>query len=131
MIRTLLKSKLHRATVTEANLDYEGSITIDADLLAEADIRPYEQVSIYDVTSGARLTTYAIEGEPGSGEFCVNGAAAHLVHPGDKIIVCSYAQFDEAEVRRHRPRVLLLGEDNRVVEKSDSIRAGAVYGGSR
>jgi len=97
--RTMLKSKIHRATVTEANVEYEGSITIDADLLRAADILPYEQVDVYDCTNGSRITTYVIEGEPGSGEICVNGAAAHRVKPHDLVIICSYVQVDEAEAR--------------------------------
>lgn len=99
MTRTMLKSKIHRATVTEANVEYEGSITIDADLLRAADILPYEQVDVYDCTNGSRITTYVIEGEPGSGEICVNGAAAHRVKPHDLVIICSYVQVDEAEAR--------------------------------
>ncbi|MEN8161280.1 MAG: aspartate 1-decarboxylase, partial [Myxococcota bacterium] len=91
MIRTLLKSKIHRATVTEANLEYEGSVTIDTDLMEAGDLVPYEQVQIYDCTNGSRLTTYAIPGEAGSGEICINGAAAHLVKPGDIVIIASYA----------------------------------------
>ena len=99
MTRTMLKSKIHRATVTEANVDYEGSITIDSDLMKAADMLPYEQVDVLDCTNGARLQTYVIEGEAGSGEICVNGAAAHMVKPHDVVIICSYAQVDEAECR--------------------------------
>ena len=97
MIRTMLKSKIHRATVTEANLEYEGSITIDTDLMAAADLHPYEKVEIYDCTNGSRLATYVIAGEAGSGEICINGAAAHLVKPHDKVIIASYVQVDDAE----------------------------------
>ncbi len=97
MIRTLLKSKIHRATVTEANIEYEGSISIDTDLMAAADLLPYERVDVWDCTNGARLSTYAIPGEPGSGEICINGAAAHLVKPGDLVIIASFAQVDDAE----------------------------------
>ncbi|MCH2169986.1 aspartate 1-decarboxylase [Myxococcota bacterium] len=97
MKRTMLKSKIHRATVTEANVEYEGSVTIDSDLLKAADIVAYEQVDIYDCTNGNRLQTYVIEGEPGSGEICVNGAAAHLIKPHDLVIICSYVQVDESE----------------------------------
>jgi len=99
MTRTMLKSKIHRATVTEANVEYEGSITIDADLLDAADILPYEQVDVLDCTNGSRLQTYVIEGERGSGEICVNGAAAHLVKPHDLVIICSYVQVDDAHCR--------------------------------
>ena len=99
MKRTMLKSKIHRATVTEANLEYEGSVSIDTDLLHAADILPYEAVDIWDCTSGARLRTYAIPGEAGTGEICVNGAAAHLIKPHDLVIICSYVQMEEAEAR--------------------------------
>ncbi len=95
----MLKSKIHRATVTEANIEYEGSITIDRNLLEAADMLPYEQVEIYDCTNGNRLQTYVIEGEPGSGEICVNGAAAHLVKPHDLVIICSYVQVADEECR--------------------------------
>jgi aspartate 1-decarboxylase len=114
MYRTLLKSKIHRATVTAADLHYEGSITIDHDLMDAADLVDYEQVDVYDVTNGARLTTYAIPGPRGSGTICINGAAAHLVKPGDLIIIAAYAQFDDSEVAMRRPRVLLVDERNRV-----------------
>lgn len=114
MIRTLLKSKIHRATVTEANLEYEGSITIDRDLLRAADILPYERVEIYDCTNGVRLATYAIEGEPGSGEICVNGAAAHLVKPHDVVIVCSYAQVDDAECAGWQARRVFVDAANQI-----------------
>ena len=99
MYRTMLKSKIHRATVTEANVEYEGSVTIDRELLEAANILPYEQVDLYDCTNGARLHTYAIAGEPGSGEVCVNGAAAHRIKPHDLVIICSYVQVPDAECR--------------------------------
>ncbi len=114
MRRTLLKSKLHRATITAAELHYEGSVTIDAELLAAAGIVPYEQVDIYDVTNGQRITTYAILGEAGSGEVCINGAAAHRVRPGDLVIIVSYAEFDEQEIATHEPRVIHLDAANKV-----------------
>ena len=113
MQRTLLKSKIHRATVTDAQLHYEGSVTIDADLMRAADIVEHEQVQIYDVDNGNRLTTYAISGPAGSGVICINGAAAHLVSPGHLIIICSYAQFEETELAGHRPRVIHVNADNR------------------
>ena len=97
MIRTMLKSKIHRATVTEANVEYEGSVTIDSNLLDAANIVAYEQVDIYDCTNGNRLQTYVIRGEPGSGEICVNGAAAHLIKPHDLVIICSYVQVDDED----------------------------------
>jgi aspartate 1-decarboxylase len=114
MRRTLLKSKIHRATVTEANLHYTGSVTIDRDLLEAADIVDHEQVEIYNITNGSRLTTYAILGEAGSGTICINGAAAHLVNQGDLVIIASYADYDESEVAEHRPRILLVDHENRV-----------------
>ncbi len=118
MKRTLLKSKLHRATVTAADLDYEGSVTIDRELLDAADLVEYEQVQIYDITNGARLTTYAIVGEAGSGEICINGAAAHLVQPGDLVIVVAYGEFEEAEARSHRPRIVILDKNNHPIVSS-------------
>jgi aspartate 1-decarboxylase len=113
--RSMLKSKLHRATVTQADLDYEGSLTLDAHLLEAADILPYEEVYVWNVTRGARLRTYAMAGPPGSGVVCVNGAAAHLAGPGDKIIVATFTLLDDDVARLHRPRIVLLGEGNRIV----------------
>ena len=113
MQRILLKSKIHRATVTDAQLHYEGSVTIDRNLMELADLIDFEQVQIYDVNNGNRLTTYVIPGESGSGTICINGAAAHLVHPGDMVIICSYAHFEEAEVRQTKPRVIHVNELNR------------------
>ncbi|MEU6673675.1 aspartate 1-decarboxylase [Streptomyces sp. NPDC046853] len=116
MLRTMFKSKIHRATVTQADLHYVGSVTIDADLLDAADLLPGELVHIVDITNGARLETYTIEGERGSGVIGINGAAAHLVHPGDKVIIISYAQVDDAEARTLRPKVVHVeGERNRIV----------------
>jgi aspartate 1-decarboxylase len=106
MQRTMLKSKIHRATVTDCDLHYVGSITIDADLLEAADILEHEQVHVVDVDNGARFETYTIAGERGSGTMRVNGAAARLVHRGDTIIVIAYAQYDAAELRDHEPRVV-------------------------
>jgi aspartate 1-decarboxylase len=116
MIRTMLKSKIHRATVTQADLHYVGSVTVDANLLAAADLLPGEKVAIVDVTNGARLETYVIEGAPGSGVIGINGAAAHLVHPGDLVILIAYAQMDDAEARTYQPRVVHVDADNRVIE---------------
>lgn len=116
MTRTMLKSKIHRATVTEANLEYEGSVTIDEDLLRAADILPYEQVDIYDCTNGSRIHTYAIPGEPGSGEICVNGAAAHRVKPHDVVIIASYVQVDDAEARGWKARRVFVDGKNRIRE---------------
>jgi aspartate 1-decarboxylase len=113
MQRQLLKSKIHRATVTEADLHYDGSVTIDCELMAAADIVDHEQVDIYDITNGSRITTYAIPGPAGSGEICINGAAAHRVEKGDLVIIVSYATYDEAELKKHKPRVILVDEHNR------------------
>ena len=112
MFRTLMKSKLHRGTITAANLHYVGSITIDADLMDAADLLPNEKVQVVDIDNGARLETYVIPGERGSGDLCLNGAAARLVQPGDKIIVISYGVYTDAEAREHRPTVLVLDEVN-------------------
>jgi aspartate 1-decarboxylase len=116
MTRTLLKSKIHRATVTEANLEYEGSIAIDPELLRAADILPYEAVDVWDCTNGERLRTYAIAGEPGSGEVCVNGAAAHRIKPGDVVIVASWAEMDDERARSHEPVRVFVDGRNRIRE---------------
>ncbi|MFY0406840.1 aspartate 1-decarboxylase [Solicola sp. PLA-1-18] len=114
MIRTMMKSKIHRATVTQADLHYVGSVTVDADLLDAADLLPGELVHIVDVTNGARLETYTIAGERGSGVIGINGAAAHLVHPGDLVILIAYGQMDDAEARTFEPHVVFVDADNRV-----------------
>src|SRR5689334_18951081 len=101
MIRRMFKSKIHRATVTHADLDYEGSVTIDADLLDLSDILPYEAVDVWNVTRGTRLTTYALSGPRGSGVICINGAAAHLNRPGDLVILATFADMTEAEAKHH------------------------------
>ena len=116
MLRTMLKSKIHRATVTQADLHYVGSVTVDEDLMDAADLLPGEQVAIVDVTNGARLETYVIAGPRGTGVIGINGAAAHLVHPGDLVILISYAQMDDALARRYRPAVVHVDEANRVVD---------------
>ncbi|MBA9002609.1 MULTISPECIES: aspartate 1-decarboxylase [Thermomonospora] len=115
MRRILMNGKIHRATVTQADLHYVGSLTIDADLMAAADIVEGEQVHVVDITNGARLVTYAITGEAGSGVIGINGAAARLVQPGDLVIIISYAAVDEQERRSHRPRVVHVDGDNRIV----------------
>ena len=114
MTRFFLRSKIHRATVTEANVDYEGSITIDRNLLEASGIRPYEKVEVYNVTQGSRLETYAIEGEPGRGDICLNGAAARLVDVDDKVIICCYGEFEEQELDEHKPTLVFVGEHNRI-----------------
>jgi aspartate 1-decarboxylase len=116
MQRILLKSKLHRATVTAAELHYVGSITIDADLMEAADMVEYEQVQIYNITNGARFTTYTLRGPAGSSCIQINGAAAHRASPGDLIIIASYANYEANEVAHHQPRVVLLSVDNRMHE---------------
>jgi aspartate 1-decarboxylase len=115
MQRVMLKSKIHRATVTDCDLNYVGSITIDPDLLEAADIRAHEQVHVVDVNNGARFETYTIPGERGSREMKVNGAAARLVHQGDTIIVISYASYDEAELDEYVPRVVHVTSDNEIL----------------
>jgi len=114
MRRTLLGGKIHRATVTEACLDYEGSITVDADLLTAAGILVHESVEVWDVTNGSRLRTYAIAGERGSGVVCVNGAAAHHIDPGDVVIIATFVEVDDAEALAWRPSVVFVDEDNRI-----------------
>ena len=114
---TMMKAKLHRAVVTQADVDYEGSIAIDSDLLEAAGILPHEQVDVWNVTNGARFTTYAIRAPRGGKTFGVNGAAARLVQPGDRIIVCTWARMEEAEARRHEPTVILLDERNEIIAR--------------
>lgn len=115
MLRTLMRTKIHRATVTDANLDYVGSITIDRDLMDAADLVAYEQVHVVDVNNGARFETYVIEGERGSGTICVNGAAARLVQRGDKVIVIAYGTLDETEIADFAPHVVSVDESNRPI----------------
>ncbi|MCL5266185.1 MAG: aspartate 1-decarboxylase [Chloroflexi bacterium] len=115
MFRIMMKGKIHRARVTEANVDYEGSITIDSDLMKAADILPYELVHVVDIDNGARLETYAIEGEPGSGTICVNGAAARLIHEGDLVIIISYCHAADEEARSITPKVVKVNAANRQV----------------
>jgi aspartate 1-decarboxylase len=112
----MLYAKLHRVTVTQADPDYVGSVTIDRTLLEAARLLPGERVDIVDVTNGHRLTTYVIEGEAGSGQICINGAAAHLINPGDIAIIIAYAQMDEAEARSFVPRVVFVDQHNRIVD---------------
>ena len=121
MYRTMCKSKIHRATVTGADLNYVGSITIDPVLMEAADLLEYEQVAVVNVNNGARFETYVIPGVPGGGEICLNGAAARLAHPGDKVIVISYGQYDEAEMQTYRPVFIFVDEQNRI--SRDGVRA--------
>jgi aspartate 1-decarboxylase len=115
MQRHMLKSKIHRATLTDCNLHYAGSITIDAELMEEANLLPHELVHVLDVDNGSRFETYVIEGRYGSREMCVNGAAARLVQPGDRVIVVSYGVYSESELDLHEPRVVHVDEDNRIL----------------
>ncbi|MGB4862447.1 MAG: aspartate 1-decarboxylase [Tepidiformaceae bacterium] len=122
-MRTMMSGKIHRATVTEANLEYEGSVTLDPDLMDAAGIYPYEQVSIVDVTNGARIETYAIKGSRGSGEVCINGAAAHLCHRDDTVIIIAYQQVTEAEAAGIAPRKVFVDRSNRItqIEAGDGL----------
>ena len=112
---SVFKSKIHRATVTEANLNYEGSVTIDADLMDAADILPHEQVQVLNVNNGERFDTYAIRGQRGSGVICLNGPAARLAHVGDLVIILTYAWMEREELERHTPRVVMVDERNRIL----------------
>jgi aspartate 1-decarboxylase len=123
MQRTMLKSKIHRATVTDCDLHYVGSITIDPDLLEAADILEHEQVAVVDVDNGARFETYTIPGERGSGEIKINGAAARLVHRGDTIIVISYGQYDRQELASYEPRVVHVNAHNEIIEVDQRVSA--------
>lgn len=116
MFRTMMKSKIHRATVTEANLNYVGSITIDKDILEAVDLLPNEKVQIVNNNNGARLETYVIEGEPGSGVICLNGAAARLVQPGDVVIIIAYAMMTDEQSKTYKPKVAIMGENNKIKE---------------
>ncbi|MFC1870385.1 aspartate 1-decarboxylase [Chloroflexota bacterium] len=122
-MRTMLRSKIHRARVTETNIDYEGSITIDEQLLEEADILPYEQVHVLNINNGARFDTYAIKGKPGSGEICLNGAAARLAVKGDTVIILSYCQIDDDEARNFTPKLVYVDANNVITETKKEIVA--------
>lgn len=126
MFRTMMKSKIHRAVVTEADINYVGSITIDSDLMKAADLLEYEKVHVVDVDNGARLETYVIAGVAGSGTVCLNGAAARLVHKGDRVIVISYAQVSEEEARTMQPTIVFVDERNRVAGIGSSAHEAAV-----
>ncbi len=117
MMVTLCKGKIHRATVTEANLNYEGSITIDKDLIEAAGLIPYEKVQVANISTGARLETYVIEGERGSGMICLNGAAARLGSKGDRIIIIAYGHFTEDEARAFKPTIVNVDENNKIVSQ--------------
>ena len=116
MKRTMLRGKIHRVRVTACDLDYEGSLTLDLDLLEAADMIPFERVDVFDIENGNRFTTYLMEGERGTGECCVNGAAARLVKLDDKLILATYYDLDPAELKSYRPRIIIVGPDNRVIQ---------------
>ena len=122
-MRTMLKSKIHRATVTAANIGYEGSITVDTALMEAADILPYEQVQVLDLNNGNRLTTYVIEGARGSGQVVINGAAARLVSEGDLVIVLTYTDVPEEEARSHTPTLVYVDQDNQIVRVAAEVTA--------
>ena len=124
MLLTMLKSKIHRATVTEANLNYVGSITIDKNLMEKANILEYERIQVVDINNGSRLETYVIQGKSGSKVICLNGAAARFVQPGDKVILMTYCQLNENEVKEHKPRVLFLDDNNSISEITDCENHG-------
>ena len=129
MRRRMMKSKVHRATVTDANLHYVGSITVDRDLMDLADLLEFEQVAVVDIDNGARLETYVIEGERGSGAICLNGAAARLVSPGDKVIIISYADFEAAELDGYAPTVVHVDSRNHPVDALAAERVAAAEQG--
>jgi aspartate 1-decarboxylase len=124
MQRTMFKSKIHRATVTHADLDYEGSVTIDADLLEAANLMEHEHVHIWNITRGTRIETYTLKGEAGSGVICINGAAAHLNRPGDLVIIASFGIYEESELADYTPTVVLVDADNQVVATQYQETAG-------
>lgn len=126
MLKTLLNGKIHRATVTDANLNYVGSITVDTDLLNAAGIDIHEKVQIVNNNNGARLETYAIAGKKGSGEICLNGAAARLVQKGDIVIIMSFVLIDAKEVATHRPKVVLVDENNKITQVIHAEQAGEI-----
>ena len=126
MILTMLKAKIHRATVTESNLNYVGSITIDRTLMDASGILEYEKVSVVDIDNGSRFDTYVIEGDCGSGVICVNGAAARLVQPGDKVIILAYCQLDSEEAENHSPKIVFVGSGNKILEIKSSEEQGEI-----
>ncbi len=126
MERTLLKSKIHRATVTDANLHYQGSVTIDPLLMEAADLLHHERVEIYNITNGERFATYAIPGRPGAGEIVINGAAAHKATTGDLVILATYANYTDAEARAHKPSLVYVDDKNRILFRSDERVEDAV-----
>ena len=128
MRRRMMKSKIHRMTVTDANLNYVGSITLDPELLERADIREWEQVAVVDIDNGARFETYVILGEPGGGDCCLNGAAARLVHPGDKVIIITYAEYDDAELEEYQPTIVHVDAANRAISEQMALLQAHIDG---
>ncbi len=128
LYRKMLGSKIHRATVTQADLQYEGSITISPELLQAANLLPYEAVNIWNVTSGTRLETYAITGQSGSTDICINGAAAHLISPGDIVIIARFVQIEERDIAFFKPIVVFVDEQNRITEIREEIPGPGVAG---
>ena len=126
MLKTLMNGKIHRATVTDANLNYVGSVTIDTDLLDAAGIDIHEKVQIVNNNNGARLETYAIAGKAGSGEICLNGAAARLVQKGDTVIIMSFVLLDKSEIANHKPKVVLVDKNNKITQIIDGETAGEI-----
>lgn len=124
MTRRMLRAKVHRIAVTEREVEYEGSLTLDADLMRAGDFKPYEAIDVYDVTNGQRFSTYLIEGPAGSGACCVNGAAARLVEKGDRLILASFCQVDESHVDDWRPTLVVIGDDNAIREVKQDEGAG-------
>lgn len=129
-MRIMFKSKIHRARVTGANIDYEGSITIDSRLMEAADILPYEQVQVLNVNNGARFTTYAIGGEPGSGDICINGAAARLATRGDIVIILTYCHVEEEQAQHFTPKVVHVNAQNAIVETRREVSASPLWEGN-
>jgi len=127
--RQMLRAKVHRPTVTRTEVDYEGSLTLDADLMRAAGMVPYERIDVYDCDNGQRFSTYLIEGKPGSGEVCVNGAAAHLATTGHRIIIAAYCSIPEEQIGSHKPTIVLVDAKNRIKSTSHKIVAGTVVTG--
>jgi len=123
----MLRAKVHRIKVTERDIEYEGSLSLDTELMKAADMLPFERVDVYDVDNGNRFSTYLIEGRPGSGDCCVNGAAARLVELGDKLIIAAYCSLDESDVREHRPKLVMIGEKNKISRVHETEAAGVKF----
>ncbi|MGQ9818852.1 MAG: aspartate 1-decarboxylase [Candidatus Kapaibacteriales bacterium] len=129
MLRIILKSKIHRAKITDANLYYEGSFTIDSNILEKSNILPYERVSVVNVNNGERFETYVIPGEPGKRQFCLNGAAARKGAIGDEVIIISYSILEESELAIHKPLIVLLDKDNNIIEITSKTEPNTIVGG--